>query len=305
MVSNATSLVDYSSVGAVEVSWRAGVKSVCSVLLSLLCLPSIVAADDDGAGHVSSDLPKTWAVVLPVSDIDVAQDFWTRALTLRTQEMDLSDSARVLGLGELRLILYRHPGGPRETGPGRQTRIYPNFEVADLEGSAARIARYAGQSGSIEPNAIGEGVLARDPSGNRFNLMTIQGRSLAPGSEVQPFNVGIRVPRIEPVEGLLRQLGQEVSTRSYLPETLPFVQRGRFPLVVHRGASGPADDQHASASLVFSVPDLEQEARRLESIGVAARRGRAPWGSESVLLIPVPANLSFVIVERAAVEPGI
>ena len=291
--------------GPVRDRLRAGWRGCFLWLLSLGLATSAVGDDGGSDARASIDSPQTWAVALPVSDVDAAQAFWAQAVRHRALEGEHLGTARLLALGELRLILYpdnRALGSHDENG---FAPVYPNYEVSDLEAAGAKVVRHGGTSGPVEPNAIGLRVLGHDPSGNRFNLMTITGRSLDPEAGLQPFNVGLSVTMIEEAEALLEKLGQEVSSRSYLPETLPFAKRGRFPLVVHQLANGQESEGQRSSFLVFSVPDLDAEERRLDAEGVATRRKLAPWGMHDALVIESPAVSAspFLIVERTSDTP--
>ena len=279
----------------------AGRLAALGFMLALSAAWPSASAGDDGSDRKSvGALPETWGVAIPVDDLEAALTLWTEALAHsivgdERDERDGRPESVQLQLDDLRLILYVGRG----EDPGDRARVYPNYEVVDPVGLAAAVDRHGGRSDARRENAIGYSVPTRDPSGNRFHLMKIDGRSPADDPGIQPFNVGITVPEIEPLEAFLGKLGQEASTRSYLPQTLPFQKRGRFPLVVHRGASGPALEGDRRSSLVLSVPDLDDEARRLERVGIEARRESAPWGNGSVLAVDAPGGLMILIVERS------
>ncbi len=240
------------------------------LVLSLLAQPG---AQDEVARSSEPDLWQVAGLVLPSVDLELDASFYSEALGWQIDRE--GKESTVLRMGEMLLVLdsLREPvtEDPRSS-------LYINLRVADIERTAARVLDQGGSA--VDERAkkfvLGMSRTMRDPSGNVFNLIRLEGETLAGSALPALFNLGVHMAGMDALRKLfVDRLGFVVYSDDYLPRTLPLQPRGALSLVLHDDAHGSwitdRSAQHGCGSaLLLAVGDPEsllgQEAASSELV---------------------------------------
>jgi predicted enzyme related to lactoylglutathione lyase len=246
-------------------------------------------------GWTSDDpAPEVWGLRRDVTELARAQRFYEEALGFRLEARAPGDRAAVLVLGELRLLLRVVPG----LDPGAVREGFSlNLQVADLEAAAGAVAEAGGRLDAAEPEpiAVGRSWPVLDPDGHAIHLMDLSSWREAPAAGCLLFNLGRRVEDLGCAERVCESLGWSVSTRDYLPRTLPLARSGVAPLVFHRG--GVALRGAPASALLLSVPSPEAAGARLRERGLEPAPSdpvAGPLGRLPALLGPGSARVELL-----------
>ena len=200
-------------------------------------------------------------IELPYRDLERSTRFYTQVLGYEVVRPGGAEEGALL----------RHGSGYVSLEPSRAlpdvdetAAVYLNHRVASLEPAAAAVEEHGGHVIDREPVPFVLGTLLsfRDPAGNYGHLVRLNAETEPDANLPQIFNMSVSAPGAAELESLFtEELGFEVLTRSYLPRTLPFVQRGGVSLVVHPSES--SDDLTPGGSGAAILMGAPQEAMAL------------------------------------------
>jgi hypothetical protein len=198
----------------------------------------------------------------------------------------------VLARADFRVVLRRSDGpAPRDT------RIYLNLEVEDLDASCAA-ARRAGadEVGPAREVPIGTAATVAC-AGQRLDL--IQPARPSPGA-VRPAvrDVGLDLGGFAESEPFLEQLGFRVHSREHLPVALAYERAGAAGLVLHERADAPHDPAALGASLLLAVDELEGARTALAERGLELAHAPRSTALGRALSLTGPLGVTLQLVER-------
>ena len=226
--------------------------------LILLVVSWSTLAVHPGLRAQEATTPRFVGLQLAADDVAASVRFYRDGLGFAVESPAGNALGAVLRKGPLQLVLTARAPGPQraaQAGAGLDATRGPylNLRVATLAPAVERAVRRGGQCVGAEPtqNAIGRAQQILDPSGNRLNLMELDRIHGEHAGGPVVFNVGLRAADLAAAETFYARFGFAVSTRAYLPATLPLARADCASLVVH--AQVAADALPTDGALLFAV----------------------------------------------------
>jgi predicted enzyme related to lactoylglutathione lyase len=224
-------------------------------LLSVVCTP---ATQENVLAAAAREIPRVLGFELPCGDVERAVGFYERVLGFEAVRRETSGA--VMRKGEVLLVLdaQREPTASGSTEDS--VSAYVNYRVADIATAAASIEEHGGSLADPEPSrfVLGHSLTFRDSEGNLAQIVRLDSESEPDTNLPLIFNLSIRAPRIEDLEGFFcADMGLEVYSRDYLPMTLPLKRSGALSLVLHAKpalGTGEPESSAAGTRILFAAP---------------------------------------------------
>ncbi len=279
-------------------------------LSAFLIVSSSTLANDPIAGaSVAESAPgvQVFGMELPVRSLDATVEFYRSQLGFAP--IQFGPGWSLLGNDGARLLLRK--ARLSETGPA--IGAYVNYRVDDLNGTLDQWDSAGVQILDVEPHtiAIGRAVTFEDPSGNRANLIEITAWKPPPAPRPKVFNIGMRFADLSTAERFYcGGLGFAVSSRDYLPRTLPLALSGTSPLTLHHDGSvkhNAAPDVPGSLLLLSAPMAAIERWTALGTLEGDSSPDAGPWTQSRMGRDPAGHGLRFLeapLADLATPFPG-
>ncbi len=237
-----------------------------------------------------------WGLEVQVSDLQRSIRTYVAGLGFVVDEAEPDHGWAILRNGEIRLILVakeEKPGSPAAAGHTL------NMLVGDLSSAADVFLESGGRIPDREPrsSAVGPYLEGEDADGQTVHLLAAPWDDVEAGDPPRVFNIGMSHHDLGEIEAFYARLGFEVSTREYLPETLPLRQPGGQSLVYHREDSEPRVGTARSA-IILEAEDLRPSVAALQADGVPLELSRAFSGRETRVQLRDPGGYVLRLAQR-------
>lgn len=261
-----------------------------SVIVTM-CWSHLLVGDPQQPATAKPQSPyQVYAVELPAVDLDRSIRFYQKHFGFEIQSRVDRSNGVIMRSGSARVILRRADRRPSPSAP----YVNLNFFVDHLDSTISRL-KDAGVEfidGTLEKISIGRAIKLRDPAGNELHLLTLDWENRPPAPTPRVFNAGMRFTDLGKAESFYCDtMGFEVSSRDYLPKTLPLNRSGHISLVLHLDAAATTEpDVSVPAPLiVLQTDNLDDAIRALKAKGVTFQTNsprKASWGRYVTLSDP-------------------
>jgi catechol 2,3-dioxygenase-like lactoylglutathione lyase family enzyme len=240
-----------------------------------------------------------WGLEVQVSDLQRARRTYVAGLGFVVEEDEPDRGWAILRNGETRLVLVA-----TEENAGPPAAADPTLTI--LVGSLSSVADSFLKSGGRIPDreqkssAVGPYLEAEDADGHTVHLLAAPWDDVEAGDPPQVFNIGMNHRDLGEIEEYYARLGFEVSSREYLPETLPLGQPGGQSLVYHRGSAEPQAGAARTprSAIILEAEDLRPVVAGLQAAGVPLELSTTFSGRETRVQLRDPGGYLLKLAQR-------